>query len=472
MSFALRIVVDRVAGRTTAIAAGAIALALGLVACGGTSAPIEPGAYAGKNVIVTLVDAASAAHMSVYGYERPTTPFLEELARQAIVFDDVTASAPYTLASVASLMVGEHVDVHRVAIAGDPLPTDVGLLAEGFDQAGYRSLALSTNAHVHERFGFARGFEQFDYIDPLVGSTPFHQVPELLLEKLDAFLEQPRERPFFAYVHLMPPHAPYDPPPDLRGLFADGSEGREGDLDFLIALSAGVRRPTPQERQRVCDLYDGGMRYADRILARIAASLERSGVLEETLWVVLSDHGEAFGEQGIWQHSKLVQERMLRVPLILRLPGAAHGGQHVAEPVSLVDIHPTLVELCGLDLDPRSTSVSLLPLIDGRELPRRPALIARTAGPGPLTSIRRGRWKATYRSQERTWLLHDVEADFDERDDRSADEPEVLLELQAELQAWWQRWRPTAASRQRIELTDELRAHLEALGYRDLPEDE
>ena len=440
-------------------------------ACGGGPPSLEPGAFAGSNVIVTLVDAASAANMSVYGYERPTTPFLEQLASEGVVFDDVTAPAPYTLASVASLMVGEHVDVHRVAIAGDPLPTDLGLLAEGFDQAGYRSLGLSTNAHVHERFGFARGFERFEYIDPLVGKTPFHEVPELLLQKLDAFVREPAERPFFAYVHLMPPHAPYDPPPDLRGQFGARSTDREGDLDFLIALSAGVHRPSPQERQRVIDLYDGGMRYADRVLARVAASLQEADVLDDTLWVVLSDHGEAFGEQGMWQHSKLVQERMLRVPLILRLPGAARGGLRVADAVSLVDIHPTLVELCGLDLDEPSTSVSLLPLLDGDELSRRPAMIARTAGPGPLTSIRRGKWKASYRSQERVWFLHDVEADFDERVDLSAREPQVLLELQAELQAWWQRWRPTAASRQRIELTDELRAHLEALGYRDLPEE-
>ena len=283
-------------------------------------------------------------------------------------------------------------------------------------------------------------------------------------------MREPSDVPFFSYVHLMPPHAPYDPPADLRAQFAPGPDAREGQLDFLIALSAGAYEPDAAERQRVIDLYDASLRYADRILARIAAGLEDAGVLEETLWIVLSDHGEAFGEQGLWQHSKLVQERMLRVPLIARLPGAQRAGMRIAEPVSMVDLTPTLIDLCDLDLEARSTSVSLRPLINGADLPRRPPIVSRTAGPGPLTSIRRGDLKASYRSQRKTWTLHDVAVDIDEVRDLSGARAEELLPLQAELSAWWQRWRPSAAERERVELTDELRSHLEALGYQNLPE--
>ena len=128
-------------------------------------------------------------------------------------------------------------------------------------------------------------------------------------------------------------------------------------------------------------------------------------------------------------------------------------------------------------LGPRETTllmfavmgVSLLPLLAGGELERRPPLVARTAGPGPLTSIRRGELKATFESQSKRWSLHDVGADFDEARDLAAERPAELEELRAELAAWWTRWRPSVAERRRIPLTPELRAHLEALGYADLP---
>lgn len=434
-----------------------------LAGCGAEPLPERPG----RSLLITLIDSASALHLSAYGYPRSTTPFLERFAAESLRFADVSAAAPYTLASVASLFLGEHVDVHGVEWAGDPLPAGQELLPEAFRAAGYRTFGFSSNLHISSRFGFERGFTHFKFVDPGVGRTPHHTVPPELLAGLAQELRREPERPFFGYVHLMPPHAPYDPPPPFATRFGTVDRGF-GSIDFLTPLSRGARLATPAERQAVIDLYDASLAYADSILEGIGADLELSGRAADIDWIVLSDHGEAFGERQLFQHSSLVLETMLRVPLLWRFSDGFLAGRKIERPVSLIDLHPTLRDLYRLPGLAPETSLSLLPLLAGRALQGEPWILARTASPGPYTSLRRGPWKLTFEAQTKRRRLHQVERDVFELDNRWKQEPQRAAALEAELTYWWARHRPEAAARSRLPLDAATRAQLEAIGY--LPE--
>lgn len=421
----------------------------------------------GQSALIALIDAASAPRLSVYGGQRSTSPFLEQLSEEAVVFEDVTAAAPYTLASVASLFTGRVPDQHRVLVAGDQLPERVQLLPERFHAAGFRTFAVSTNAHVHSRFGFDRGVDRFEWVDPKVGATEFHRVPERLFDVLDEELRRDPQERLFGYLHLMPPHAPYDPPARLRERFAPQLvDATLGSIAHLSPLTVGARIAEAAEREGILALYDASLLYADSCLERLAAQLETSGRDGEFLFTVISDHGEAFGERGLYQHSGNVLESMLRVPWILRFPDRRFAGRRISTPVALVDLVPTLTELFDLEPDDQFAGRSALALLTGPEpTADARALLARTAGPGPYSSVRRGRYKAVYASQNKTWSLYDVEEDFYEQRDLSRREPERLAELQGDLTLALARYRPGALANTRVQLSPELEEQLRAVGY-------
>lgn len=457
--------------RALGTAAGLLVAASAAPACGpAPSAPSTPGGeLAGASVLVTLIDACAADHVSALGYERPTTPFLERLARESVVFADATSAAPYTLASVASLMTGEVVDRHGVTEPGDLLPADLALLAEAFRAAGYRTAAASTNMRVHARFGFDRGFDSFELVRPDVEKGGPHVVPPKVLAALARTLERGDGRPLFAYWHFMPPHAPYDPPEAQRRELAGGlPDARAGSIETLKPFTAGAARPSPELARAIVDLYDASVLYADSVLERVHGMLADSGRLDDTLWIVLSDHGEAFGQHGVWQHSGTVYEEMLRVPLLVRLPGGKGGGRVAAAPVSLADVFATLRELCALPAPAPATSASFAALLldPSAAAPERPVpLLARTAGPGPHRALRRGDLKLVHRAGEKRYELYDLAQDPEERRDLSRERPEVVEELAARLRDEVRAAERLRRRAERIELDEELRRELAGFGY-------
>jgi arylsulfatase A-like enzyme len=427
----------------------------------------------GSSVLVTLLDAGAPRRSSAYGFERPTTPFLETLVAEGTRFEDASAAAPYTLASVASLFTGLSADAHRVLEAGDTLPDDVPTLAESFQAAGYATFGLSSNAHIHKRFGFDRGFEPFEFHHARLDTTPHHAVPDRLWASLLAQLDRvaaERTIPFFGYVHLMPPHAPYDPPEEFRlRLAPEAEDARLGSMDHLTPLTVGLRQASAAEAERIARLYDAGFAYADAQLARLEAELLARNLTSDLVWVVLSDHGEAFGEHGLFQHSGRVDEEMLRSLWVWRLPKAARRGSlraggSVERPVSTAALGATLMELVGVDplatRGPRRRLPSVLS-IAGAAAP----VVARTAGPGPTTSYRDGAWKLVHYAQSGRRELFDLRSDPGETRDLADREPERVEALQSALAAYRRVERPGDGGR-RVTLTPELREELEALGYR------
>lgn len=466
----------------------ALSLPFGIASCGTEPSPPAdlPGLrseLAGTNVLITLIDAAAVDHIGAYGFDRDTMPFLSRMAGEGLLFEDATAAAPYTLASVASLMTGEAVDVHGVTEAGELVHESIPMLAERFQAKGYDTAGLSANSHIQGRFGFDRGFGSFRGFWPKLDEH--HAVPAAQLKATSAFLVESAktQTPFFAYWHFLPPHAPYNPPTDFSNPFSEGLEASAGSLDNLMPLSHGSRQPSMEEAKVIEDLYDGSLYYIDSILAQIHSDLVETDQLDNTLWILVSDHGEAFGQHGLWQHARTVYEEMIRVPFVMRFPSSvtsAHRGR-VASPVGLSDLHATLVDLYDLASkdSPRPwSSVSLAPLLlagtPNNTLDDRPPIVSRTAGPGEHIAIRRGNMKLIHQlapprngkpsTGPGTWELFDLTADPNESAPLQP-EGDVFISLRRSLKAFRLTARQRARVNARVEIDAETAENLGAIGY-------
>lgn len=335
------------------------ALALGLaLACGGREVP--------PNVILVSIDTLRADHVGVYGYARDTTPFLDRFAEGATVFERAFTTCPWTLVAHMTMLTGLFPAQHGVVADQLALAEEIPLLAERLAAADYQTLALYYASWIHERYGFARGFDVFR----AHGSA--EEADALAREEL-ARLD--RARPFFLFYHLFDvhngamstgEHMIYPSPEPFQSMFMPDA------LEKLPKLPPDViweseNLLTPEQLAALVALYDGGIRHVDTRLAELFAWLEGEGLLANTLVIVTSDHGESLGQRGkLTGHGELAQEG-LHVPLIVRHPRGDGAGTRVAEVVHLGDIVPTVLEVAGLPRDPRLPGLSLF----GRLPPER-----------------------------------------------------------------------------------------------------
>jgi len=303
----------------------------------------DPATY--PDLLLLVLDTLRFDHSTPGGYSRDTTPHLASLADGGVVWTRVLADAPYTVSSVPGLLTGRSWHEHGVYGSTRVLPDEAVTLAEILGLAGYATLAVSDNPNVGVSFGTHQGFERFvqawDHRALDAGWTP--ELPEeLFAAELERGLP---DRPVFAYVHLMPPHAPYFPtaahdvwrPTDYAG-------GITGTVAEVRAFDRGERPATGPDRDRLVSLYDGAARRGDAMLGRI---LERFRSLDrgrELVVVVVSDHGEAFGEHGRFSHQTTPYDEMLHVPVVLH-PGerfaAAAADPHALR--ALPDVMPMLL---------------------------------------------------------------------------------------------------------------------------------
>jgi arylsulfatase A-like enzyme len=348
--------------RSRGILVTALAAALAFTGCQ------RPHAQPGLNVVLIVIDTLRRDHVGAYGYERPITPTLDALAARGVALDGI-APTSWTKPSTASILTGLHPLRHGATRRIDPLPPSVPTLAERLNAFGFHSVGVSANRFVSRDFGFERGFDTFAFEDVRPdGSLPEAMTVVSRFERDNGALREP----FFAYLHLVDPHAPYAP----RQTW-DGKPRRpDQPIVTMAALDAthfGRRPPALLALAR--DLYDGEIRDADDGVSAVLDDLRRRGLLERTLVVVASDHGEEFEEHGRMSHGQQLHRESVDVPLIFSGPGVTPRG-HVPIRVSLMDIVPTILALAGAPPLRDSDGLDLRPLLVGSEI--APALAERS----------------------------------------------------------------------------------------------
>jgi arylsulfatase A-like enzyme len=259
------------------------------------------------HLILVSIDCLRADHVGAYGYHRDTTPRIDELAKDGVVFRTAVSTAPWTLTAHMAMLTGLPPSIHG-ATRQSKLDSSVPYLPELLAQSGYRVDGIVSVPHLSQHFGFERGFH--------------------------------------SYLFSMDPGAdPYAAPTDFRMRFGE----RPPDISDLLSKVLHDEAPRNQEEiDQVINLYDGELAYVDQELGRFFDGLKAARLYERSLIVVSADHGEAFYEHGFWKHTQTLYEEMVRVPLIVKWPADSLTGS-VETLVSQVDIFPTVLEAAGLD---------------------------------------------------------------------------------------------------------------------------
>lgn len=340
------------AGPRPRVSAGWTLLLGALVACGAPPAS-KP------NILVLSLDTLRADHLGLYGHDLPTSPSIDSLASSSIVFDHALAQSSATLPSHHSLFQSR-------------LPSEVRLdmptLAEILNARGYETVGLTDGGFMSRDYGFARGFDRYaEFRGGLRHSLP----------ALEAWLRNGAREPWYVFLHTYSIHEPYAPPPPYDTMFYPEYTGpvtpagtseicRKIRRLFEYAEFQGEVELSAADRRKIETLYDGAIRYTDDLVGRLLTVLREGRHLEDTLIVILSDHGEEFWDHGSVLHGHSLYQELIRVPLIVRLPAGQHGGRRVPHSVRLIDVAPTLLELAGI-LPPDSfRGVSLVHELQGR----------------------------------------------------------------------------------------------------------
>jgi arylsulfatase A-like enzyme/Tfp pilus assembly protein PilF len=431
-----------------AIGGGLAALGLVLAGCGLFETPPP-------NVLLISVDTLRQDHVGCYGYKIVRTPNIDRLSEEGFTFDDAIASIPLTLPSHASVLTGLYPISHGVRDNSRfRLALEFETLAEVLRQNGYHTGGFVGSFVLDSRYGMDQGFDFYD--DDMTGGSqasafmfperPANAVTESAIE----WLEQARS-PFFAFVHYYDPHMPYEPP----SRYATSCPGRP---------------------------YDGEIEFTDTEIGRLLASLDVRGLIENTIIIFMSDHGEGLGDHNEEAHGILVYESTLRVPLIIRLPetsdlsGGAQTPVRIPDSVELVDIFPTVLDLVGIDAGGGVDGRSLVPLIAGGSLPPEtgyfeslyPYFAYRWS---QLKGVRLSKWKYILAPTEE---LYDVSVDPGEFRNLVDAEPETAAQMRVALARMLEREKPPSEA-SAVAMSPEEVGKLRALGYvaggaTDLPE--
>jgi arylsulfatase A-like enzyme len=380
-------------------------------------------------VLIVSVDSLRADEVGRRVSGEPVAPAMARLGTEGVVFRHALSTAPWTTPSMMSMMTGLPAPAHGVEEHDRALAPSVGTLAERYRNAGYRTAAFVPAATLRESFGFARGFEVFDYEN--YGHERISS-PEMI-GKLIHRLEQWRKEPVFLWVHLWDPHYNYRPRPPYDTRFRRGEEPDSQDVQVLKWTRNPVSLP---EAEYLHGQYQGEVAYTDRYISDLLDAIDRLELRDRTLVAVLGDHGESFLEHGWLGHTNRVDETNVHVPLILRGPGLP-AGKEVEAPVSLASLGRTLLELSGLD----ATDFGLLaPLpVPGGARGAAPLgsseVVSQTLRRGCRTAFYRDRLKYVVDQCTCEESLYDLAADPGETNDLASARPEELTELRAGLLA-------------------------------------
>lgn len=378
------------------------------------------------NVLVVLLDAARADHFGHLGYERPTTPNIDRLAAESIVFEQAYVQATGTANSIYSMFTSRYPVFEAVPdlvgqnaiFLGDEATTWLEALSERHPHR----LVLSTNAFVREQLGLTQGATEVieDWRPPAQerrGESPLYatRATQPALEWIEAHADDG----FVAYLHYLEPHEPYLPPEPFLSRFAgENPRTQLGETKRLRRIAQ--RTPQPVMVDAIRDLYDGNLAYVDSHVGALMDSLRTRGILDDTIVVIVSDHGEAFWEHGQRGHGHTPYEELIRVPLIVHLPTVPElAGTRIAEPVELVDLMPTLMDLMGVPLETHElVGRSLVDaMLAGRADPERTIHARSNRTKDPVYALRRGNWKWLIHSADGQQELYDLSIDPGETTD-------------------------------------------------------
>jgi arylsulfatase A-like enzyme len=440
-------------------------------------------------VVLVTVDTLRSDQLRVYDPTGVRTPGIERMAEEGIVFTEAYSPAPWTLPGIGSILTGVSPAVHGAIRPGGVLPEELPTLGGFLRRHGYRTAAFVKNPNLTRQTSLRRDFDIYRAFPRTLGLSLGSKllfklntrVPRLdvgtasLTDLAIGFVKEHRDEPFFLWVHYLDPHSPYTPPARLRPQ-GEAPPGLERGLLSAVEIREGYHALTAEERSWVRGLYRGEIRWMDENLARLWRALDRTGLWDDALILLTSDHGEELWDHGGFFHGHSLHRELLQVPLIVKLPGSAVRTR-IHRRVTTESVTPTLLELTGVPFRrQRFTAPSLVRLWrepDAPELlaPAPPMLATGIIYYEDQTALLTDRIKYIRKATTGTEELYELESDPTEQHSLAAQEPEIVESARRQLAALQA---DLGELRRRYGLTDSLtpldldrtsRRQLQALGY-------
>ncbi|HZX10240.1 MAG TPA: sulfatase-like hydrolase/transferase [Acidobacteriota bacterium] len=421
------------------------ALVIGLIFFLSFPSPIKCSSFSDPpklNVLIITIDTLRADHLGVYGYEKIRTPHIDRLGKEGILFSLAYCPVPLTLPSHCSLFTGTLPVFHGVRDNGYPIPPSLTTLSEIFKDQGYNTAAFVGAFPLDSRFGLDKGFEVYNDFykskDRIRDLSFVERKAEAVNESALEWIKQNKDNPFFAWIHYFDPHSPYDP-------------------------------PAPYNIQYKRREYDGEIAYTDQIIGELLKTLEEQNLIEKTLIILTSDHGEGLGEHNEKTHGIFIYDSTLRVPLIFYNPKVLPEHRVINEPVSLIDIMPTVLDLMGfsqpLDIQGKSFRTNLF----GKKIHHREYFYIESVAAmldrnwAPLQGIRTDNWKYIHAPIPE---LYHMKKDPQELNNIIEKHPETAKKLEARLKEMIENFSsPHSTHVFQTDMDRETKEKLGALGY-------
>ncbi len=484
--------------------AGSYQAVLGGTHKGGTATPAATVAAGANrpNVVLVLIDTLRADHLGAYGYERPTSPNIDAFAKESVLFTRAFSQSSWTKPAMASMLTSHYPSMHQTYLEQQKLPESEVLLTQLLHAQGYATAVFSGNPWITPDYGFDKGVDYFysiyderfarvtlvmtalKRVSKAMGDRQrvYNRVKKIIQGDLsttardevisaEAFrwLDAHKDKPFYMHLHMMSPHHPYDPPPPYDKFVPDKSippmKAYPKKSYFFFEKGQAISKPQLDD---MVARYDGDILFADMVFGKIIAKLKADGVLDNTIVIVVADHGEEFYDHENWGHGQSIYNELINVPLILRYPPALPGGTRVDQTVMSVDILPTVLDLVGAPPKPTAAGTSLVSLAKGAAETRAPQAYSELLYKyGQARGVIDDQQKLIEMSkgEESRRELYDLKTDFHEHDDLMSKDPALAKALEGrltEVRDWAAKHQASASEAQ---IDDEMSKRLKALGY-------
>lgn len=418
----------------------------------------------GPNIILIVLDTLRADHLGCYGYAKDTSPGLDKFASQGILFEDASAPAPWTLPSHASMMTGYY--PNRLGLNNElrPMPKDVQTLAQMLSRAGFACAAAVNSLYLNRKFGFDRGFGEFTFFPE--GGEPNESAAEIVQTAKKWISRHQRDR-FFLFLHFFDPHSNYSAAPEYEAKFTADYRGPvDGSTAQLMAFRNGFFNLGPEDVKYLTGLYDAEINQLDDRMVTLFGLLEKQGLLASSFVIVTSDHGEEFLDHGGVLHGRTQYQELLHVPLMIAGPGIP-ANKRIREPVTLVDVTPTVLKLAGLTsaMSLEGMDISTLWHNEAAELPERFIFAEadhNNKQDGIKRTVRNNRYKLHYNRLSENYELYDLARDEKEQNDISDVRTDIVAKLAEKLKPFSENTRQGSRP---VTLSQEEADKLKSLGY-------
>lgn len=361
------------------VGSGLFASVIAQSAFGNSNVVDSAGPSRRPNVLLIGSEVIRADHVSCLGYFRNTTPTLDRLASEGVVFSKVIATSNWTLPTHMSIFTSLYTGVHKVTDTEKKLPKGIAMLAEILKANGYVTAGFVSSPVLDNRHGFSRGFDFYDDVSArldhglgLLGNETqnanmFEGAPtdEILNRVAAGWLSKNHDEPFFMWIFYFDAHWPYIPPPPFDTIFDPNYEGPI-EASALPSNPKKMPRPSQRDLEHLIALYDGEILSVDQKISSLLKEFRKYRLLDDTLVIAYSDHGDAFYEHGKAEHGHVLYNEVIHVPLIVRWPATIAPDRQVSALVSQVDIMPTILDYLNIKCEGFMQGKSLRPLIEGR----------------------------------------------------------------------------------------------------------